>query len=268
MRTRTALIGAALAAIALVGLTACGGGEMGGEMAPEAGKPTTDTVVNEPDRQVIRNADLTIRVDDVRESVGDVNAIATSAGGRTSQQSVTAEGEAVYASLTLRVPADALDDVLARLGALGDVQSVNITTEDVTTQVVDLDARIEALQTSVDRLEALMSQATSAQDLVEIERELSARQAELDSLTAQRAALADAVALSTVTVWLSPSSEAAEFTPPGFLSGLESGWNALKTVVATIITALGFVLPFLVLILAIAAPVAIVIFLVGRRRRR
>ena len=268
MRARTALIGIGLAAIALLGLTACGGGEMGGEMAPEEGKPTTATVVEEPERQVIRNADLTLRVDDVRAAAGEVNDIATSAGGRTSQQSITTEGESIYASLTLRVPADSLDDVLARLGALGDVQSVNVTSEDVTTQVVDLDARIEALQTSVDRLQTLMSQATSAQDLVEIERELSARQAELDSLTAQRAALADAVALSTVTVWLSPSSEAAEFTPPGFLSGLESGWNALKTVVATIITALGFALPFLALILVVATPVVIVVLLIGRRRRR
>lgn len=268
MRARIALMGAALAAVALTGLTACGGGESGGESPPDPGKAVTENVVSEPDRQVIRNADLTIRVEDVRSSVGQVNAITSSVGGRTSQQSVTTEGESVYASLTLRVPAASLDEVLGRLGGLGDVQSVNITTEDVTTQVVDLDARIKALQASVDRLEELLAQATSAADLVEIERELSARQAELDSLVAQRAAFADAVALSTVSVWLSPASEAAEFTPPGFLAGLESGWNALRSVIATLITALGFLLPFLALLLALAAPVVLVVFILRRRRRR
>ena len=266
MKTRTALMGAALAVIALAGLTACGGGDTGVESVPDAGK--AETTVAEPDRQVIRNADMTIRVDDVRSAVGQVNQIATSAGGRTSQQSVTTEGESAYASLTLRVPVESLDDVLARLGALGDVQSVNIVSDDVTTQVVDLDARIKALQSSVDRLEELLVEASSAADLVEIERELAARQAELDSLVAQRTALADAVALSTVSVWLSPASEAAAFTPPGFLAGLESGWNALRSVVATLITAFGFLLPFLAVLLIIAAPVVIVVFILRRRRRR
>jgi hypothetical protein len=55
--------------------------------------------------------------------------------------------------------------------------------------------------------------------------ELTTRQAELDSLVAQRAALSDLVALSTLNVTVDPRSEAAVWTPPGFVSGLESGWN-------------------------------------------
>ena len=98
-------------------------------------------------------------------------------------------------------------------------------------------------------------------------RKLPARQAELDSLTAQRAVLADAVALSTVYVSLTPESEAAQFTPPGFLSGLESGWNALRTVVATVITAAGFLLPFALALAVVAVPIIVVVFALRRRRR-
>ncbi len=268
MRRATALIGTGLLA-ALILLTGCEGGGAGGSGAVddkvEAGAPSPTT--QEAPREIIRNADIAVRVPDVRQSVAQANAIAADASGRTSSESITVEGESVYAYLTLRVPAETLDDVLARLGQLGDVQSVNVTSEDVTTQVVDLDARISALQTSVDRLEQLLSQATSAQALVEIERELSARQAELDSLTAQRAVLADAVALSTVYVSLTPESEAAQFTPPGFLSGLESGWNALRTVVATVITAAGFLLPFALALAVVAVPIIVVVFALRRRRR-
>ncbi len=269
MRRATALIGTGLLA-ALILLTGCEGGGAGGSGAVddkvEAGAAPGTTVDQAP-REIIRNADIAVRVPDVRQSVAQANAIAADASGRTSSESITVEGESVYAYLTLRVPAETLDDVLARLGQLGDVQSVNVTSEDVTTQVVDLDARISALQTSVDRLEQLLSQATSAQALVEIERELSARQAELDSLTAQRAVLADAVALSTVYVSLTPESEAAQFTPPGFLSGLESGWNALRTVVATVITAAGFLLPFALALAVVAVPIIVVVFALRRRRR-
>lgn len=267
MSKTTALIGGALLA-ALVVLTGCeGGGTAGSEAVPDkaVGESAAQTTAEAP-REIIRNADISVRVPDVRQSVAQASAIADEANGRTSSQSLTVEGESVYAYLTLRVPAETLDDVLARLGQMGDVQSVNVTAEDVTAQVVDLDARISALQTSVDRLTQLLSQATSAQALVEIERELSTRQAELDSLTAQRAVLADAVALSTVYVSLTPESEAAPFTPPGFLSGLESGWNALRAVVATAITAAGFLLPFVLAIAVVAVPIIVVVIALRRRR--
>lgn len=267
MRKTTALIGSGLLA-ALILLTGCeGGGAVGPDAVTdkvEAGSPAQTT--EDAPREIIRNADVSVRVPDVRQSVAQAKAIAAEANGRTSSESVTVEGESVYAYLTLRVPAQSLDAVLYRLGQMGDVQTVNVTAEDVTTQVVDLDARISALQTSVDRLEQLLAQATSAQALVEIERELSARQAELDSLTAQRAVLADAVALSTVYVSLTPESEAAAFTPPGFLSGLESGWNALRTVVATAITAAGFLLPFALAIAVVAVPIIVVVIALRRRR--
>ena len=268
MIRRTALAGAvALAALAL--LAGCGGGEMSdSEMMQDPGKvgAPAQAPVEEQPREIIRNADISVRVADVRESVARANAIAAEANGRTSSQSVTQEGESAYANLTLRVPAASLDLVLQQLGDMGDVQSLNITTEDVTTQAVDLDARIAALQKSVARLEQLLTQATSAQALVEIERELSARQAELDSLVAQRTLLSDAVALSTVYVTLFPESEAAAFTPPGFLSGLESGWNALRTVVAAAITALGFLLPFIIVLALITVPIVLVVMALRRRR--
>lgn len=256
--------------VALVLLAGCGGGEMGGsESVPdkEMAQPPAQASVEEAPREIIRNADIAVRVTDVRQSALRAGDIAADAGGRTASQSIMTQGEAVYADLTLRVPADRLDEVLGELSSLGDVQSLNITAEDVTTQAIDLDARIEALQTSVDRLEVLLGQATSAQALVEIERELSARQAELDSLVAQRAALSDAVALSSIYVSISPTSEAAEFTPPGFVSGLESGWNALRTVTATLVTAAGFFLPFLLVIAIVAIPVIVVVIALRRRRR-
>lgn len=248
---------------------ACGSGESS-ESFPmeEPGSAVQQESPTPENREIIRNADISLRVDDVRQSVIEAGIIADSVDGRTSNQSVTLQGEAVYANLTLRVPAESLDGVLLRLGQLGEVQSLNVNAEDVTSQAIDLDARIQALQTSVARLEALLAQATSARDLVEIEGELSARQAELDSLVAQRAALSEAVALSTVYVSLSPTSEAAEFTPPGFLSGLESGWNALRTFMAATVTALGFILPFLVLILIIAVPIVAVVVILSRVRRR
>ena len=63
------------------------------------------------------------------------------------------------ATLTLRVPADDLTDILERLKALGEVQEVSLNSSDVTMETQDLDARISALSASIDRLLGLLATA-------------------------------------------------------------------------------------------------------------
>lgn len=99
------------------------------------------------------------------------------------------------------------------MGDLGEVLSLNVVAEDVTAQGADLDARIGALEVSITRLRQLLATAETTKDLIDIEAELTARQAELDSLVAQRAALSDQVAQSTLVVSVSPRSEAVAWTP-------------------------------------------------------
>ena len=128
-----------------------------------------------------------------------------------------------------------------------------------------IDARLTRLRADA-RLGELLADAATTKDLIEIEAELTIRQAELDSLVAQRAALSDLVAMSTLTIMVTPSSEAGAWTPPGFLSGLQSGWNALRTVVGALITLAGFVLPFIGAIAIIVVPITLVIILLRRRK--
>lgn len=274
MRQRSVLLGT-VAAVLLVVLTGCSGGSSSSELSSGGSVDSKDSVpavsgdatVQQP-REIVRNADMGIRVDDVRASVGGITAITQSVQGRVANESLEAYGAgAESASMTLRIPAASLDDSLARIGALGTVTSLYISTEDVTAQGIDLDARIAALQTSVTRLQQLLAQAKSTDDLLAIEKELSARQAELDSLVAQRKALSESVALSMVTVQISPTSAASESLPPGFAAGLESGWNALRTATAALITVVGFLLPFVLALIVIGIPVLVITLVVRRRRR-
>ena len=99
----------------------------------------------------------------------------------------------------LRIPSANLDATLADLKRLGTVETATLNATDVTAQSKDIDGRITALQTSVDRLLALMAKATTTADLITIESTLSDRQGQLDSLRAQQKALADQVAMSTIT---------------------------------------------------------------------
>ena len=264
--TSTSEAEAGMPAVAQDGMTVEGGAPaVPGEMA------VTDkgmTGANVPtDRQVIRTGYVSMRVDEVTKATFDVHALIKKRNGLVSAEDVQSNGDSTYANITAQIPAADLDAFIADVSKLGNVDSINVNAQDVTTQVVDLDARVKALQTSIDRMTQLLAQATRIEDLLAIETQLSQRQAELDSLKAQRTWLGDQVAMSTITVSLSPKTEITEVDAPGFLSGLQSGWAAFVSLIMVAVTALGFFLPFLLVLAVIAIPVAIIVWRHSRRTR-
>lgn len=278
MRRSLGTVTAALCMAVLVGCSgtdsgsADGGGGEGLEgPAPAApgdpgGTPVSDT---DEDRQVVTTASVLLSVDDPAESARRVSELVESAGGRiderTEQAVSGADGiEGTIADLVVRVPAVALTDLLADLEGLGEVASVSVSRSDVTATAVDLDARISALQTSVARLQALMNDAATVEDLLAAEGTLSDRQQELESLQSQRALLADQVELSTLSIHLQPFGVAPPGGPDGFVDGLGTGWRALLTAGSGVLVVLGVLLPWLV----VAAVVTVAVMVPLRMRRR
>ncbi len=220
-------------------------------------------------RQVVRSGSMSMRADDVATTVVTIRGLTTGAGGFVSAENTSAGGDYAYSSITVQVPAARLDAVIDAISKLGTVDTVDISAQDVTSQAVDLDARITALQASVDRMTDLLAQASDVTDLMTIEAQLSTRQADLDAVKAQRTWLADQVTMSTLAVTVQPVETVEPVETPGFGGGFESGWNALVSAVAVAVTAVGFFLPFLVLLAVIAVPVTIVsVWLVRRHQRR
>jgi uncharacterized protein YoaH (UPF0181 family) len=214
------------------------------------------------DRSVVRTASVTVEVDEVGASATRVRAIAASLNGVVAQEDTSlAQAAEPRSWLLVRVPADSLDAALASLAELGEVVQQGGSSDDVTGQVVDLQARIESQQASVERVRALLAEAESLGDVVTIEAELTRRQADLEALQAQAALLADQVALATVSITLTePGTSTA-----GFTDGLRAGWDAFVASARTLATGLGAALPFLGVVAVFLLPVAV---LLRNRRRR
>ena len=237
---------------------------MPGESMPNAVADGTTRV----DRQVVTTASMALRVVDVAAASDRIVEAVNGSKGLIEQQDISNAGGATYATITARIPASGLLPFIDRVSALGTVESLSSQASDVTQQTIDLDARIDALRTSVARLQELLAATTNVADLVAVESELATRQAELDSLVSQRDYLADQVALSTITMSISPVVEAIGVTPPGFLAGLQNGWSALAALAGAAITAVGFLLPFALASLVIAVPIVVIAITSSRRRRR
>ncbi|MBB5914738.1 Na+-transporting methylmalonyl-CoA/oxaloacetate decarboxylase gamma subunit/outer membrane murein-binding lipoprotein Lpp [Nocardia transvalensis] len=167
------------------------------------------------------------------------------------------------AQLTVRVPADKTDDFVNGLNGLGQVTNVTTERDDVTMQWQDLDARIKALQASVDRLRALVAGAASTADLIAAENALSSRQGELDSLTARKRQLDDEIALSTLTIDLS-TDEPAGSGSDSYWDRIVDGWHSLLRALKST----GAALPWLAFLVLLAAVVWAMVWAIARLTTR
>ncbi|NLB46424.1 MAG: DUF4349 domain-containing protein, partial [Microbacteriaceae bacterium] len=215
---------AAVAALALsITLAACSSGFAGNEagsmrdaaVAPADGSyeiaatdmasgdaASTQSALTATGRSVISQGSIAISVADAKASAESVTLIAKGLGGYVESQNVSGESASTQgASLTIRVPASQFDVAFTELQSLGSVLEESRSAQDVTAQHVDLQARVAALQASVDRLTELMAGAATTSELIEAESALAARQADLDGLQAQLASLEDQV--GEATIWVS-----------------------------------------------------------------
>lgn len=216
-------------------------------------------------RSVITTGTISVTVDRPSAAAEKAAAIADAAGGHVDgrEERPSAEGDPGSAKLVLRIPSAKLDTAIAQLKKLGRVENVSLSTQDVTTQSQDLDARITALTTSVDRLVELMSRATTTADLISIESALSDRQATLESLQSQKRGLDDQVDLATLTVDFGTVATAPVRPPATFLSGLLAGWGSFVGFLSGLLVVIGVALPWLLFAAVLAAIAAVIV----RRRR-
>lgn len=205
-------------------------------------------------RSQVYTATMDIEVEVLEESVKEASAAVTGLGGFSANEDVDL-GDRRQATITYRVPADRFEAALDALGAVGDLRTQQVDAQDVTAQYADLEGRVTTLRTSITRLQGFLAEATDANQVALLEGELTRREAELESTEAQRRALADSIELSTITVSFTGSDVLAPVddtrTLPTFLGGLETGWDIMVGAGAFALSTLGFVAPFLPLVLAV-----------------
>jgi hypothetical protein len=211
-------------------------------------QPTTDgRGVSALERQVVHRITLEIAVPDVRTAyLRAANAVSPARGEFVAESSLRGEGAAARASLTLRVAADRLSAALEELRALGEVISEQARGEDVTDQLVDLDARLRNEQRVEEELLRLMESRDDAplKDVLELREQLGRVRVQIERLAAQRERLDRLVALATVLVIISPEDpDKGAALWDGFTGALGQSW---RRGVEALIASLGWIVSVLV----------------------
>jgi hypothetical protein len=218
---------------------------------------------------VISTGSVSLESDDVGDARFEVQKIVGKYRGTISQEETTTgdDGKIETSRMVLRIPSKAFTKVTQELEGVADLLESSSGSEDVTTQVIDNEVRIRAQTKSLERIEALLAQATNLREVVAIESQLTRRQADLDSLKSQQAFLADQTTLSTISVFIERTQEEKDDKDEtGFLRCLSAGWGGFVAAMVGLATVLGFLLPFAVVIALLGVPAWITLRNVRRRR--
>ncbi|MDT0344154.1 DUF4349 domain-containing protein [Streptomyces litchfieldiae] len=206
---------------------------------------------------LIRTASVIVRTDDVAGRHATAVGLAADLGGYVSDENTERDEEGHEVSVvTLKVPGDRYEELLGAVSELGELEHREVTTEDVTDQVVDVESRIATQEESVARIRELLDQARSIDDIVDIEAELSARQADLESLQSQYESLRARTGMATIVLELrqerdpAPEREKEEDDSgnPSVVGALGGGWDAFVTALLWAAAVVSASLPFLVLL--------------------
>lgn len=195
---------------------------------------------------IIRTGHASVEVDNVDEAANKVRALAASLGGHVANsQFEGGEHNVRSATLELKIPAARYDEAVTRLTTIGDVESVNSTSEDVGEEFVDVTARVENARRLEQRLIQLLENRTARlADVLAVERELARVREEIERAEGRLRYLRTRAAMSTLTVLVhedEPILGRAGGNPIGV--AFEAAWRNFVLFVAGLIAAMGVIIP-------------------------
>lgn len=188
------------------------------------------------DRTVIRTAHMAVQVEDTRQTVSKVNQIVSGVQGVVTSSNIyemPPQGGVVNASMALRVPSAQLESVIEQLKALSvKVLTETITAQDRTEQKVDLDAQIENLQATEQQLITIMGKATTVDQTLQVQRELTNVRGQIERLEAQVENLVGDAEMATITLEISTKESSLPVVNPGRKSVMEEVRLAVRDAVS------------------------------------
>jgi hypothetical protein len=236
-------------------------------------------------RKMIARASVSLVVADTHQAITDIDALMSEVGGFVSNSNLYdlggRERPVLAGNLTLRVPAEQLDETLDRLEALAvQVGSRTLSREDVTDRYSDIDAQLRNLEATEAELREMLTEVrerpdSTPDDILTVHARMTEVRGQIEVLQGQQNMLDNLIALSTIDVNLAPDAASLPVVEEGWRPGTvlrdatRALVNSLQWIGSAAIWFVVAVVPvLLMLLLPIVLLVAIVRWIVLRRRAR
>ena len=184
----------------------------------ESSAPASTTTTEQQavaDRKIIFNASLSLDVVDAEKAFSDCEILVAKYGGFVAESSLQKSDTKVVAAATLRVPADKATQLMNDLAGLGTVTSRSSGSEDVTSQYIDIQARLKVLRAEEEQLVGFLKKATNIEDMLAVQEQLRTVRTEIEQYEGQQRYMDNATSLATITAQLTQTTETF-VAPRGF----------------------------------------------------
>jgi hypothetical protein len=240
----------------------------------QADDATTANVPTPAERRIIRNATITLEVEQPTQAMQVIASIAESRGGfvvtSDSVRHSVKRGTKSYEVVTveIRVPAAQFDAALATIRGIngGNVTAQKITGKDVTEEYIDLEARLRTQKALEAQLMEIMKRAAEVEDAIAVQRELTNVRTEIERVEGRRRFLENQSSLSTISVTLQPPAPLVSTT--GFFQSVGGAFgDGIDFAASFILFLISVSLPLLVVAIFIGLPAYFILRYLARRVR-
>lgn len=222
-------------------------------------------------KKIIRTANLTILTQTYDASLRSLKGLCEANGGwiESSSETLNSATGLRRATLTLRIPQDALDGYLTGTEQLGRITSRSESARDVTASYQDTQTRLETQLALMARLQALITESADLSDLLALESQIADTQYTIDTLQSSLNSTDRQVTYSTVYVSLREETAPALTDTTVSLgeriaAALRTGCEAVVSFAQDALVFLVAALPFI----GIAAVIGLIVFINRKIRRR
>jgi hypothetical protein len=227
------------------------------------------------DRMIIRNATVNLVADNVGATLDALTGIVTSTpGAYIFGSNIRFENNRQVATITLRVPGPAFDEVMGRIRRLAakpeDVTNEQVASQDVTEEFVDLQSQVRNLQAQEQRLLQLLERAQNVQEILLVQQRLSETRAQIERLQGRMNFLERRAEFGTITVTITARpQEPKQDQPKGWdpQRTFQRAWASLAVILQAMADAAIWLAVWSVILVPVAAILALLLWVVRRLAR-
>jgi hypothetical protein len=243
------------------------------EQAENAANVADSTAENSIQRMVIKNADVSIVVDDPLQKLDSIVAMAEEMGGyvvdsNVWQNTLSSGTKVPHVNVTIRVPAERLDETLDRIKEdTSEILSENVSGQDVTGEYTDLESRLRNLEAAETQLQKIMDEAVKTEDVLQVYNNLVSVREQIEVIKGQMKYYEESARLSRISIDITADEEAQPIQIGGWQpAGVAK--EAIETMIKSLQTLGDIAIWFVLCVLPIAILVGIPLYFVIRHIRR
>lgn len=205
----------------------------------DSGQPQNNNI----EQKIIKNGSLTIETNDISQAEEEIVGLTEKHEGYINDSSLNVQKSKKVVFMAVKVPQKNFEKFFSGVKEIGKVDHSQITTRDVTTEYIDLKARLETLEAQEKRLVEMYSKASTIEEMLKIENELTRIRTSIENISGQIKYLDNSTDYSLLNIELYQKLDISSTAKLSF----KDGWNLFINSITLLAKGILLIWPFIIL---------------------